>query len=303
MKHQKLWAYVALVGAILCFSGNYMLGGLAVASMPLMSLMFVKWGSAAIPMLLFANYIEKPNWKEVLRSWKKIAVLSSLGIAGYSFMLYHALSTTTAINASLINAFNPALIALASAFFLREKLTSQKIIGIGIAFAGVLYVVSGGSPNVLLEQSFTPGDLWMFGVIAVWAAYMIVIKKGTDIPPMTNAALQMTLFTLVMLPYSFINGITFPESPAALWSLAYIAIFPSAVAYGLWNYGSKYIEPSVAGQTLNLTVPFTAIMTLMSGGEITHVNIIGGILVLFGVYITLLTSRVKSSLNQAVKTA
>ena len=177
MKHQKLWAYAALVGAILCFSGNYMLGGLAVASMPLMSLMFVKWGSAAIPMLLFANYVEKPNWKEVLVSWKKIVLLSSLGIAGYSFMLYHALSTTTAFNASVINAFNPALIALASAFFALEKLNAQKIIGIVIAFVGVLYVVSGGNPTVLFEQTMNSGDMWMFGVIAVWAAYMIAVKK------------------------------------------------------------------------------------------------------------------------------
>lgn len=289
---KKSWlAYAALVGAQLCWSGNFMVGGFAASSMPLASLMFIKWGAAAIPMLLIAHFVERPNWGQVLRHWKTIAVLAALGIAGYSFMFYHALSTTTAVNASLINAFNPALIVVAAALVLGERLTWMKISGIAVAFAGVLWVLTGGKLDVLLHQGFNIGDVWMLAVIACWTAYTITAKKSAELPALTSCALQMTFFTIAMIPFVAIYGVTLPESSAAGWSLAYIAIFPSAVAFWLWNYGAKVVEPGVAGQALNLAVPFIAIMTLLSGGSITSVDIVGGILILAGVSITLRSPR------------
>lgn len=293
MKGNKWLASAALTGSILCFSGNFMLGGVAAGSMPLMSLMFIKWGTAAIPMLILAHYVEKPVWTVVLRSWFKILSLSALGIAGYSFMFYEALGTTTPINASLINAFNPALIIIASALFLKETLSFKKCAGIAIAFSGVLWVLTAGNPALILSQKLNTGDLWMLGVIGCWTGYNIIAQKGVKLPPLTSCALQMTFFTLAMMPYILVQGVTLPSSSAAAWSMAYIAIFPSAVAYALWNYGSKYIEPGVAGQSLNLVVPFTAIMTLLSGGNMSSVELVGGCLVLGGVYLSMSNFRTR----------
>lgn len=302
MKNQWI-PYAALVGSMLCFSGNFMLGGVAGGAMPLMSLMFVKWGTAALPMLLLAAYVERPNWRNVLTYWKTIAVLAALGIAGYSFMFYHALSTTTPVNASLINAFNPALIVIASALFLKEQLTATKVCGIAVAFGGVLWVLSQGDLDVVLNLRFNPGDVWMLGVIACWTAYTIIAKKNVDLPPLTSCALQMTFFTLAMIPYTLLNGISLPTTAAAGWSLAYIAIFPSAVAYGLWNYGAKSVEPGIAGQSLNLVVPFIALMTLVSGGSVSSVDFVGGVLVLVGVYITLRPPAKPKLSNSVTKVA
>ncbi|MBD8483480.1 hypothetical protein [Pseudomonas coleopterorum] len=58
-------------------------------------------------------------------------------------------------------------------------------------------------------------------------------------------------------------------------------VFPSAVAFFLWNYGAKHVDSGIAGQSLNLTVPFIAVMTLLAGGTVTSVDLIGGALVLF----------------------
>lgn len=295
MNIKSIAPYLALVGANLFFSGNYMLGGVAMSTMPLMSLMFIKWFTASVPMLLIAHYVEKPDWRKVLRSWKKIFLLGSLGIAGYGFMFYEALSQTTPMNASLINAFNPALIAIASVFFLRERLKLAAFIGIIIAFCGVVWVLTGGHPAVLFAQKLNTGDIWMLGVIACWAAYTIVARKGSDVPPLSSVALQMTFFTLCMTPYAIIHGITLPATSAAAWSMAYIAIFPSAVAFALWNYAARNVDPGIAGQSLNLTVPFIAIMTLLSGGSITSVDLVGGALILAGVYLTLRSPNLKSA--------
>ncbi|RDI39330.1 EamA-like transporter family protein [Gluconacetobacter liquefaciens] len=268
-----------------------MLGGFAASSMPLMSLMFIKWGTAVLPMLLLAHFVEQPDWMRVLKHWKMIAVLAALGIAGYSFMFYRALSTTTAVNASLINAFNPALIVVAAMIFLGEKLTAMKIGGIIVAFAGVLWVLTGGNLGILLNQGFAIGDVWMLAAISCWTAYTITAKKSVELPALTSCALQMTFFTIAMVPLTILNGLTLPTTAAARWSLAYIAIFPSAVAFWFWNYGTKIVEPGIAGQALNLAVPFIAAMTLLSGGIVTSVDLVGGVLILAGVSITMRSPR------------
>ncbi|HCD2819132.1 TPA: DMT family transporter [Enterobacter hormaechei] len=304
MRMKSILPYLALVGANLFFSGNYMLGGLAMSALPLMSLMFIKWFTASVPMLLIAHYVERPEWGQVLKSWRKILLLGSLGIAGYGFMFYQALSQTTPLNASLINAFNPALIALASALILRERLSRKAFGGIVLAFCGVTWVLTNGHPGVIFAHEMNQGDLWMLGVIACWAAYTIIARKGSDVPPLTSVALQMTFFTLCMTPYAAIHGITLPHTADVAWSMAYIAVFPSAVAFALWNYAARNVSPGVAGQSLNLTVPFIAIMTLLSGGSISAVDVMGGALILTGVYLTLranVAPAARSGLVAAIK--
>lgn len=287
MKISRPLAMLALTGSIMCFAGNYLLGGLAASSMPLMSLLYIKWGASVIPLLIFANYFERPDWRAVLKSWKKIAVLGALGIAGYSFGLYEALRTTSSpVNASLINAFNPALIVVASTIFLKEKLTLNKGLGLAIAFFGVVWVLTSGNPTAIGQQKFAVGDLWMFVVVGFWTAYMVLYRVGTPLPPVTNAALQMLFFTVVMTPFMLHQGITLPTEKPALWSLLYITIFASAVAYSLWAIGSKVIEPGQAGQFLNLMVPFTAVGSVFMGKSVSTAEIVGGALILFGVYLT-----------------
>ncbi len=279
-------ATAALVGAILCFSGNYVIGGVAAAVTPLMSLMFIKWGAAAVPMLVLAQLVEKPDWRFVLGHWRRIALLSALGIAGYSFMLYHALGLTTPVKAALINAFNPALILIASSVVIGERVTGRKVVGLLLGFAGVLYVLTRGDFATLFSARFNAGDLWMLGAISCWTAYTVIVGKDTALPPLVNSALQMVFFTLAMTPFMLIGGVHPPSTPAGAWAMAYIAIFPAGIAFALWNIGARSIEPGRAGQFLNLMVPFTAALSLLAGGSVTIVDVIGGALVLLGVSLT-----------------
>ncbi|SED97112.1 DMT family transporter [Rhodococcus koreensis] len=299
MTRNRVLAVTALTFAVLFWSGNFMLGGAAVASMSVTSLMFIKWAAALIPLLVLTHFIERPNWREVLRHWKILLVLSLLGIVGYGFMFYEGLRTTSGFNASLITALNPAMIVVAATFFLRDRLTARGVIGILIALVGALWALSDGQIGLLFSHGFGVGDLWMFGVISVWTAYTLIIRTGPQIPPLTSTSLQVTIAVIIMAPLMIIEGPSLPSTSAGAWSLAYIAIFPSVGAYILYNYGSKEIEPGQAGMFLNLTVVFTAIFTVLAGQPLSWAQIGGAVLILGGVGLTT-QLRKKSPTTEAV---
>ena len=54
-------ASLYLVLATLFWSGNFVVGQAAVASMTPLELTFWRWSLAAVPLLLLAHFVEKPD--------------------------------------------------------------------------------------------------------------------------------------------------------------------------------------------------------------------------------------------------
>lgn len=135
--------YLALVGATLAWAGNYLLGVIAVGETDPVSLTWLRWALAVVPLFVIAQLIERPRWRDVLRQWPRLLLLGLIGVAGYNLLLYAALGTETPFQLSLINAFNPALIAIAAVLFLGARLGWRGVTGILLAFAGVFWIISG----------------------------------------------------------------------------------------------------------------------------------------------------------------
>ncbi|MFJ8855947.1 DMT family transporter [Streptomyces sp. NPDC102437] len=280
-------AIASLLGATLFWAGNYIIGMTAVESVDPLSLVLLRWSVAVVPLLVTAQVVESPRWRQVLAAWPWLIALSAFGLLGYNFLLYAALEHTDAFNASLINAFNPALITLAAAVFLRERLTPTAAGGVLIALAGVLIVLSGGNPATLLDTGFGTGELLMIGAIAAWTAYTITGRLAPLLPPITATAVQAAVTVAVLAPISAITGgPTLPGTPGAVASLLFIAVFPSVLSYLLWNHALSVIPASSAGVFLNLITVFTAAFTILAGHSFTAAQVAGGLIVIVGVVLT-----------------
>ncbi|MER7798059.1 DMT family transporter [Microbacterium sp. NPDC096154] len=278
-----LRGYVALVGATLCWAGNYLLGVIAVAETDPVSLTWMRWVLAVLPLFAIAQAVERPDWRALLRSWPRLALLGGIGVAGYNLLLYAALGTETPFQLSLINAFNPALIAIAAVVFLGARLGWRGIAGILLAFAGVFWIISGGRPLTILEHPPKIGSLIMVGAIVAWTAYTIIGRTGPRLPPISAVAVQGAFVVAGLTPFVLAQGLDLPDTAAGGWSLAYIAVFPSILSYVLWNYALQHVPPAQAGVSLNLITVFTAIATVLLGMAVTIPQVVGGVLVLAGV--------------------
>ncbi|MFE4545204.1 DMT family transporter [Arthrobacter sp. NPDC056727] len=280
-------AIASLLGATLFWAGNYVVGAGAVESIDPLSLVLLRWSLALVPLLAIAHVVERPHWRQVLAAWPWLIALSVFGLLGYNLLLYTALEHTDAFSASLINAFNPALITLAAAAFLRERLTRRAVGGVLIALAGVLLVLSNGDLDKLLHAGFGTGELFMIGAIAAWSAYTITGRLAPPLPPITATAMQAGITVAVLTPLSFAaGGPALPPTQGAIISLAFIALFPSVMSYLLWNRALTVIPAGKAGVFLNLITVFTAFFTILAGHPYSMAQITGGGIVIAGILLT-----------------
>ncbi|WP_448005337.1 DMT family transporter [Agromyces bauzanensis] len=284
MKRGRVYLFLAL--ANLFWAGNYVFGEMVTREISPISLTFFRWAFAFLPLLGLAWLIERPNWREAVREWRLHLLQSVLGLTGYTLLLYAALGLTGAVNASVISAINPATIALAAAIFLHERLNRVQVTGLVVAFVGVTVVLTGGDLGRLLEQGFGVGDLLVIGSVLAWTVYSLISRRLVT-PPITATAVQGAFAVVTMLPVIAVTGASLPSSGGGALGLAYIVVFPSMAGYALWNIGASRVGPARAGIFLNLLPVFTVVIALAFGATLEPPALIGGALVIAGVYLTL----------------
>ena len=215
-------------------------------------------------------------------------------MSGYTLLLYGALGFTSAMNASLMTAANPALIVVMAIILLGEKTTRLGWLGICLGLLGVLLVLTQGDLARVVSLSINTGELMMIGAIIVWGFYTIIARRLT-VPPIAATAVQVVIATVTLAPFALAMNVQFPDTAAEGWSMAYIALFPSLGSYLLWNLALKTTPPGTAGNYLNLMVVFTAIITVLLGTPLTLVQIVGGLLVIAGVLLTGIKGQARSA--------
>ena len=287
-----------LILATLFWSGNFVIGRAAVASMSPLDLTYWRWTFAAVPLLLLAHFVEKPDWRAVLSRWPALLLLSALGMSAYTLLLYAALGHTSAVNASLITAANPALIVVLAIVLLGEKTTRLGWTGIGLGLVGVLMVLTRGELQRIWTLSIDTGELLMIGSILVWGGYTIIARR-LNVPAIAATAVQVVIASVTLTPFALALNVRLPETQAEGWSLAYIVVFPSLCAYLFWNLALKTTPPGTAGNYLNLIAVFTAVITVAMGTPLTLAQVVGGVLVIAGVLLTGMKPRAKRPLAVA----
>jgi drug/metabolite transporter (DMT)-like permease len=283
-------AALFLVLATAFWAGNFVFGAAALDTVDPISLTWIRWAFAVIPLFVVAQLIEKPDWRAATRHLPLLALLGVLGITGFSVLIYFALQFTSPLNASLINAVNPALIVVLAAVLpaviqggRREHMSWRSVLGIVLGLIGVIIVITDGDVLALLRNGLNLGDLLMIGAIVAWSIYTLVGRRVHDVPPITSTAIQVAVAVVLLTPVLAINGLHWPTDAPGWGAIGYIVIFPSIAAYVFWNAATRMVAPATASIYINLQVVFTALIGLPFGFGITVVQVIGGIVVVAAV--------------------
>ncbi len=270
-----LWssAWSLLVLANLFWAGNIVLGRGVVGVVPPVALAYIRWTGAFAIGLGFAWPHLRRDWPVLLRQWPLMLLLSATGIASYNTMSYIGLTETTALNVLLLQSAMPLVILLWAYALFRDRPSLAQAAGVLVSLAGVAAIAGQGSLAVLLRLSVNPGDLWVLGGMAIYGSYAAMFRHRPKAHPMSFLVATMGLGSCMILPcflWEHAAGARITPDWQAFSALAYIAVFPSFIAYLFFNRGIELIGAARAGQSMHLMPVFGSLLAVLFLGERFH---------------------------------
>ncbi len=170
-----------------------------------------------------------------------------------------------------------------------------------MSMAGVYFIIKRGQPGENNPQALW-GNLLMLGACLSWVAY-ILISKGLNakLSGLALTAYQSLFGALFLLPLALLEYSLWRPIPPIAWiNIIYLAVFCSAISYFLYIYSLSHLDSVVVSSYVNLIPVVSALgSTFILGEEITAQQILGGLIVIAGVYIVNLKKEDQdSSLKQ-----
>jgi drug/metabolite transporter (DMT)-like permease len=299
-----LWrSYLFLILAVIMFSGNFIVGKIITDTIPPFTLSLLR-SFIAFLIMIPIGFKEwktyRPLWRQ---EWKPLFGLSLTGIVLFTSLIYTSVNYTTTINASIVEATTPVFAIILGYFFLKERFNYLQITGTVLSLFGVIWIITKGSFEVFLSLSFNIGDIIMLIAVLSWAVYSLFVKRhNAKFPTYGGLLVMLFIATLILLPLAaleWINGIDIQWKLSLLFGLLYVGIFPSILALIFWNKAVAVIGPSRASVFLNFVPVFTTTGAVLFLNEaLEWLQIMGGIFVLFGVYLTTKTRRTKVTVKK-----
>ena len=281
-----------LVCATLFWAGNFTLAKLAyLENIPPNSLAFLRWCLVWIILLPF-------TYKEILKLKNQIKenlslflILGSTSVCIFTSFTYNALNYTQVINASLFNAAIPAIIILLCFLFKIEKTNKYQILGLIISVGGILAIVTKLKLDILLSLNFNKGDLIMIGGVITWGVYSTLLKKKKFTLPLLTLVHVICTFGLIsVFPqflYEISNGQVIKFDTNLVYTLTFLALFPSIGSYYCWAGAVSVIGANRAGISLSLIPLFSSIMAILIYNEtFQFFHLIGAILIILGLFLS-----------------
>ena len=247
--------------------------------------MVLRFAMASVAFLLLQRLL--PDRVRLARAdLGRVLLLGFLVVPVNQACFLFGLQYTTATHASLLYALTPLVVFLMARQLLGETRARDKLIGIAMAFVGVVAILL--ERGLERELKVAAGDGIILVAVVAWAAYTVLSKPLLErYPPVMVTSWVIVAGSLMFLPAAFLPGAIPPAAKLTLpvWGgLFYLAIGTSVIAYPLWLYALRRLEASRVAITANTQPVITGVLSwLIFGEHFSVVFLFGAALVLAGV--------------------
>ena len=289
---QSTKAYIMLICATLFWAGNFIIGKYAfLTEIPPLSLVFYRWLLVWIILFPFTYKDIIKHKDTILNNLPLLFFLGLTSVGLFNSFTYLSLVYTQVINSSLFNTAIPAIIILLCFLFKVEKTNKFQLSGLFISVCGILAIITKLNLDILLSLNFNKGDLIMIGGALTWGIYSTLLKKKKfTLPLLTLVHIVCTFGLISVFPqflYELWNGQVIKFDINLVYTLIFLALFPSIGSYYCWAGAVSIIGANRAGIFLSLIPLFSTIMAIALYNEkFQFFHLIGAILILLGLYLS-----------------
>lgn len=292
MPRSNTRAFLLLGLVMLFWAGNSITGRAVRDDVGPFTLAFARW---LIATLVLAPFAARQVWAEraaVRAGWRWIAALGFLGIVCFNAFIYSGLHYTSAANALLLQAGIPALVLLLDRVIFGGRAGPLHTLGVAASTIGVVAIVFRGELSALATLRLGMGDALVLCGVVVWALYTVLLRKKPAIGGGSFLLLVFILGAAAMAPlaaWEWAHGQPVVWGPGVLAAFAYVGVFPSVLAYFIYNGATAQLGPARAGQAITLMPLFGALLSaLLLGERLEGYHFAGMALILAGIVLSAL---------------
>jgi len=271
---------------------------------PVFLLAWLRFGIGGIAMW---RWLRKPVEEPAIspRTRRLLFLESFLGNFLFSICMLFGVSLTTAVAAGVVMSSIPAVVAVLSRIFLKERIGPRTSAAIACAALGIgLFSLQKSDAGLTGSQELTVlglgysvwGNLLVFAAVVCEASYVVIGKKLTEGlgPKRISAIINLWGFALVT-PFGLWAAwhFDFTTVSGGIWSLlVFYGLAASVWTVWLWMTGLKTVPASRAGVfTVMLPVSAAAIGVLFMGERLTPLQILAFGIALLGLVLATLPAR------------
>ncbi len=276
-----------------------------VAALPVFLLAWLRFGIGGLAM---AHWLKRPaDEAPMTPQTRKLVFLESLlGNFLFSICMLFGVSMTSAVSAGVIMAAIPAVVALMSWIFLKERIGPRIWAAVVCSALGIsllalskndLSAQSGrGLEADLAHNRALLGNLLVFAAVLCEAAYAVIGKKltGALSPKRITALINLWGFAL-MTPMGLYVAwrFDFAAVPMPSWLLlVFYALAASVWTVWLWMTGLKNVPAAHAGVfTVMLPISAALVGVLVLGEQLGGVQLLAFAIALVGVLLATLPGK------------
>ena len=292
MSNKNYSAYLFLVLATFCWSGNFIVGKFATLyEIPPLTLNVFRWISVWFILIPFTYKEIFENLPYIKKNWLVISFMGVITISTFNSVVYFALNYTQVINAVLMLSAIPAATIVLSSLMKIEKTNIFQLLGLVLSIIGIGSIISNGDIQKIISLDFNKGDMWMLVCVITWSLYSTLLKKNNfKLSQFTLIQLMVSVGILFLIPQFFYEksiGLELSLDKNFILILIYVAIFPAIAAYYFWQKGIEIIGPNRASMFIQLMPLFSAVMAIIIFKEKFELyHFVGAIFILSGIYLS-----------------
>lgn len=258
------------------------------------TLLFLRFSISAIVFFSYLFLKRKP-WKITKKQLLSLIFLGGVLYTAQSSLYFTSVKYIPASLAALLLYLYPVIVAILSFFINKEKLSKRIILAIGISMMGIILVLGFPKGHISLI-----GLLFAGSSAFVYSIYIVIGNRVIkELQPIVTCA-YVSLFSSISFSVlgMFSHTISFHFEKLGWLMVLCVAFFCGVIAMFTFFVGMEMIGPTKAS-ILSMVEPVVTFIfsTLLFQQKISPIQMIGGMVVLFGAILVVL-AREKNQSNK-----